>query len=588
MQKTAANSSCLRMNGPHGYLWLFEIIRLLQKNLFYLKSIILLVRNRKESGYMRTWKIMIKPDKDAVLCRYFKENTTAAKCMYNAANFYIRNTMTGIRKSPEERTAHETEVLHYVFTGIQKANAHSYEVYCKKRERYKKTGGMAGAVAMSKLKYKVVPYPTRDEWFLSYTVLDAIFKYTDHPTYRRMNSQVNQNAIKKTVKSWKSYFQLRKDYAIHPEKYKARPRIPGYVKNLAMTAAYTNQTAKFIRKDGRAYLRFVNHRQPVLIGRESLYSDMTYVKTEVKPQHGGYSILLTFKEDIILPEVPKFPKRILGIDVGVDNFCAVANNFGDIPFLIKGGAIKSMNQNFNKERSRLLSEVTKGSDSTHSKKETKRLHALSRKRETRLRDFFYKTAWYLVRYAKQQQAEVIVAGHNEDQKQNICIGRQNNQNFVSIPFCRFLDILRYTAAKAGIPVVIREESYTSRASLLDLDVIPTYKKGDVTNHTFSGKRVRRGLYKTNSGLFINADINGAGNILRKEYPSAFDGQKLSYLYETTKVVSYTDIYIGAKSLCNGRYNGKNHQSGMGSRANHQYRKERRHHYRSLWRKSRAA
>ena len=69
---------------------------------------------------MRTWKIMIKPDKDAVLCRYFKENTTAAKCMYNAANFYIRNTMTGIRKSPEERTAHETEVLHYVLLGFRK------------------------------------------------------------------------------------------------------------------------------------------------------------------------------------------------------------------------------------------------------------------------------------------------------------------------------------------------------------------------------------------------------------------------------------------------------------------------------------
>lgn len=338
---------------------------------------------------MRTWKIMIRPDKDAVLCRYFEENTTAAKCMYNAANFYIRNTMTGIRKSPEERTSHETEVLHYVFTGIQKANAHSYEVYCKKQEEYKKIGGMAGAVAMSKLKYKVVPYPTRDEWFLSYTVLDAIFKYTDHPTYRRMNSQVNQNAIKKTVKSWKSYFQLRKDYVIHPEKYKARPRIPSYIKQPAMTAAYTNQTAKFIRKDGRAYLRFVNHKPPVLIGKESLYSGMTYVKTEVKPQYGGYSILLTFKEDIILPEVPKFPKRILGIDVGVDNFCAVANNFGDTPFLIKGGAVKSMNQNFNKERARLLSEVTKGSDSTHSVKKTKQLHTLSRRRETRLRDFFY-------------------------------------------------------------------------------------------------------------------------------------------------------------------------------------------------------
>lgn len=537
---------------------------------------------------MRTWKINIQPTKDAVLCDYFAENTTAAKCMYNVANFYIRNTMTGIRKSPEERTACETEVLHYVFTGIQKANLHARENYEKKLKKYQDMHTEKGDKLAADLKCKVFPYPTKEKWFLSYGVLDAIFKYTDHPTYRRMNSQVNQNAIKKTVKSWKSYFQLQKDYAIHPEKYKARPRIPGYVKNLAMTAAYTNQTAKFIRKDGRAYLRFVNHRQPVLIGRESLYSDMTYVKTEVKPQHGGYSILLTFKEDIILPEVPKFPKRILGIDVGVDNFCAVANNFGDIPFLIKGGAIKSMNQNFNKERSRLLSEVTKGSDSTHSKKETKRLHTLSRKRETRLRDFFYKTAWYLVRYAKQQQAEVIVAGHNEDQKQNICIGRQNNQNFVSIPFCRFLDILRYTAAKAGIPVVLREESYTSRASLLDLDAIPAYKKGDTTNHTFSGKRVHRGIYKTDKGLFINADINGAGNILRKEYPYAYDGQELSYLYETTKVVSYTDIYIGAKSLCNERYNGKNHQSGMGSRANHQYRKERRHRYRSLWGKSRAA
>ena len=534
---------------------------------------------------MRTWKIMIRPDKDAVLCRYFEENTTAAKCMYNAANFYIRNTMTGIRKSPEERTSHETEVLHYVFTGIQKANAHSYEVYCKKQEEYKKIGGMTGAVAMSKLKYKVVPYPTRDEWFLSYTVLDAIFKYTDHPTYRRMNSQVNQNAIKKTVKSWKSYFQLRKDYVIHPEKYKACPRIPGYIKQPAMTAAYTNQTAKFIRKDGRAYLRFVNHKPPVLIGKESLYSGMTYVKTEVKPQYGGYSILLTFKEDIILPEVPKFPKRILGIDIGVDNFCAVANNFGDTPFLIKGGAVKSMNQNFNKERARLLSEVTKGSDSTHSVKKTKQLHTLSRRRETRLRDFFYKTAWYLVRYAKRQQVEVIVAGHNEDQKQNICIGTRNNQNFVSIPFFRFLDILRYTAAKAGIPVVLREESYTSKANLLDLDPIPTYKKGDAANYTFSGKRVHRGLYKTDSGFFINADINGAGNILRKEYPYAYDGQNMKYLCETTEVVSYTDIYAGATSLCKKKYNQKKHTPGLGSCVNHRYKKEARMRYRILWGKS---
>ena len=534
---------------------------------------------------MRTWKINIQPTKDAVLCDYFAENTTAAKCMYNVANFYIRNTMTGIRKSPEERTSHETEVLHYVFTGIQKANAHSYEVYCKKQEGYKKIGGMAGAVAMSKLKYKVVPYPTRDEWFLSYTVLDAIFKYTDHPTYRRMNSHVNQNAIKKAVKGWKSYFKSIKDYASHPEKYKARPRIPGYKHATKMTAAYTSQTAVFSCQDGHAYLKFVNHKQPVRIGKESLYADMTYAKTEVKPQYGGYTILVTFKEDLVLPEVPKQPKRILGIDVGVSNLAAVANNFGDTPFLIKGGALKSMNQKFNKQRAKLLSAVTKGSDSTHSKKETKQLQALSRKRDAFLRDFFYKTAWYLVRYAKEQRVDVIVIGHNEDQKQNICIGKQNNQNFVSIPFCLFIKILRNTAAKVGIPVADREESYTSKASLLDLDTIPTYRKGNTQAYTFSGKRVHRGLYKTNSGCVINADINGAGNILRKEYPYAFDGQDMSYLYKTTKVVSYTDIYAGAKSVCKEKYNQKSHEPGLGSRVNHRYRQDTRLIYRKLWGRS---
>ena len=534
---------------------------------------------------MRTWKINIQPTKDAVLCDYFAENTTAAKCMYNVANFYIRNTMTGIRKSPEERTACETEVLHYVFPGIQKANLHARENYEKKLKKYQDMHTEKGDKLAADLKCKVFPYPTKEKWFLSYGVLDAIFKHTDNPTYRRMNSHVNQNAIKKAVKGWKSYFKAVRDYAVHPEKYKARPRIPGYKHAAKMTAAYTSQTAVFSCQDGHAYLKFVNHKQPVRIGKESLYADMTYAKTEVKPQYGGYTILVTFKEDLVLPEVPKQPKRILGIDVGVSNLAAVANNFGDTPFLIKGGALKSMNQKFNKQRAKLLSAVTKGSDSTHSKKETKQLQALSRKRDAFLRDFFYKTAWYLVRYAKEQRVDVIVIGHNEDQKQNICIGKQNNQNFVSIPFCLFIKILRNTAAKVGIPVADREESYTSKASLLDLDTIPTYRKGNTQAYTFSGKRVHRGLYKTNSGCVINADINGAGNILRKEYPYAFDGQDMSYLYKTTKVVSYTDIYAGTKSVCKEKYNQKSHEPGLGSRVNHRYRQDTRLIYRKLWGRS---
>ena len=124
--------------------------------------------------------------------------------MRNTANFYIRNVMTGLRKSPEERTHAETEVLHEVFTGIQKANLLAVERYRKKLRKLRLAGGMKSAVVCSCLELKQFSYPTRTNWFLSYEVLDAVFKATEHPVYCRMDCLVNQNAICKTVKAWKS------------------------------------------------------------------------------------------------------------------------------------------------------------------------------------------------------------------------------------------------------------------------------------------------------------------------------------------------------------------------------------------------
>jgi putative transposase len=97
-----------------------------------------------------------------------------------------------------------------------------------------------------------------------------------------------------------------------------------------------------------------------------------------------------------------------------------------------------------------------------------------------------------------------------------------------------------------IAFIDREESYTSKASLLDFDDIPTYSKNNKEKYTFSGRRIHRGLYKSKDGTLINADVNGAGNTIRKEYPDAFKGVDMTYLYKTTKVVKYTDLY----SSCN--------------------------------------
>lgn len=297
---------------------------------------------------------------------------------------------------------------------------------------------------------------------MSYYTLDAIFKINKNPVYVRMNSQVNQNAIRKAVKAWKGYFKTVKDYGKHPEKYTAKPNIPGYKRHTEYTAWFTNQAAKLNEENGKCYIRFVNNPNKLEIGKASLYSDLKYVKTEVKAMYGKYCVLITFDDKIKEVKAPKIPKRILGLDPGVNNFLGVANNFGGAPFVMNGRAIKSANQRFNKKRAKLMSNLTKGSDSKTSVKYSRQLNTLSQKRESFLRDYFYKCAWYICRYAEAADVNVIVMGHNDGQKQEINLGNVVNQNFVSIPYTKFIDALKSVAAKCGIAVVVREESYTSQ------------------------------------------------------------------------------------------------------------------------------
>ena len=259
---------------------------------------------------------------------------------------------------------------------------------------------------------------------------------------------------------------------------------------------------------------------------------------------------------------------------------AVLANVPSIPFLIDGKWIKSENRYFNKERARLLSELTKGLDSVRSVKNSRRLDAMSRKRDMKFRDFFYKAAYRIVRYAKDLEIEVIVCTHNKAQKQGACLGDANTQNFVQIPFAKFFEILKQVAAQEQIPLLLREESYTSKASLVDRDEIPVYRKGDVPACSFSGKRIRRGLYQTKDGLLINADLNGAGNVLRKEYPYAFDSvTDWTYLTETVQVVTRTELCHAKKKPGNTGYE-KNRSNSR--RYRHEARWNQKHQYMELF------
>ena len=534
---------------------------------------------------MRTRACIIKKNSEQGL--YFSGICRRTKALKNTTNFYIRNTYTGIVKSPEERTHNETEVLHFVFTGIQKYNARKEELYVRDMWKARLTGGLRGHTAAMRAVRRAKPaaYPSPENRILSYEVLDAVFKFTDNPDYRRLPAQVNQAAMKKTFKDWKGYFSALKDWRTDPGKYRAKPCIPGYIRTGGATACFTNQTAKlWLRSGGKGnILSFPDTEVTAACGS----IPGTYIRTEVKPYHGDYRLLVTYDDKAESPEAPENPARILGIDLGVDNLIAAAGNYGSAPFLIKGGYMKSLNRWFNKERARLLSELTSGSDSRHSVKDSKKLDAVSRKRDERIRDFFYKCAHFICRRAAKDGVEVIVIGHNKGIKDGVGFRKKDNQNFVCIPETKLIRILENVGARYGLPVVVTEESYTSQASVMNLDVIPVYGKEGADKVHFSGKRIKRGLYRTKDGYELNADVNGAANIIRKVYPDAFKEVKdFSYLWKTTEAVGYRDI-CKVLPVSEKRNTGKRPRPGKNSRRRHFMRSVRRKELKEAFPKKKA-
>ena len=222
--------------------------------------------------------------------------------------------------------------------------------------------------------------------------------------------------------------------------------------------------------------------------------------------------------DIILNELKDMDSidnlRVMAIDPGTDNIAAIVNNFGEKPFVIKGGIIKSINQLYNKELARLSSAAML----CNGRHRTKRMNEFTGKRNRRIKDQFHKISRQIADYARDNHVDVVIMGHNVFQKQEIDIGHVNNQNFVQIPMTIFAGMLKYKLAAYGIRFVTTEESYTSKADFLAGDLIPAYRKNDKVTYIFSGERIKRGLYRHCDGTVTNADINGAANILRKVFP----------------------------------------------------------------------
>ena len=338
---------------------------------------------------------------------------------------------------------------------------------------------------------------------LSWAQLVSEFRKQDQSDMKALPSKVSTNIIKMLGGNISSYYQILKGYNDKSnKKITNKPRIPGYLHKIKgrYVVEFTNQT--FAKKRGE-------NNELILCPKDLRISIPTKVDNpkcvKIIPQSGYFFIDVIYE---VKEKSLRKTHKYAGIDLGVDNLAAVTFSDGTNPLLVKGLKVKYINQGYNRLIAKSQSKLPKNQKtSTH-------IHRLFRNREMKLQSEFHKITGFLAEFFDEMALEKIFVGKNVGLKSGISIGKKGNQNFVQIPYNKFISQLKYKCELRGIEVIEQEESYTSKASFIDCDVVPVWKN-DGRKYTFSGKRVKRGLYKSKNGKFINADVNGSYNILVK-------------------------------------------------------------------------
>jgi putative transposase len=241
--------------------------------------------------------------------------------------------------------------------------------------------------------------------------------------------------------------------------------------------------------------------------------DKTNIReVRIIPKGVGYVVEIVYRKKIHPKPLNK--NNIIAIDLGVRNLITTVNNNGLKPFVIKGGVVKSINQYYNKGRARIQSTYDHQGIKTG-----KTMQKLTNKRNTKLNDYFHKTSRKIIEYCIINDIGTVIIGYNPDWKQNCHLGKKNTQNFVTIPYYKLIQQLDYKAEEQGITVIKQEESYSSKCSFLDDEPIKHHDK-------YLGRRITRGLFKSHTGTVINADVNGAYNILKKALLNAVDADRI--------------------------------------------------------------
>lgn len=332
-----------------------------------------------------------------------------------------------------------------------------------------------------------------DKFIDGYNLIKRMTELNDCD-YRSNKVQSSQQIIRQLTAIWKSYFKALKAYKANPSKFSGRPKMPSYKhkdKGRYVTT-FTNQTAKI--KEGKIYFSRNEHFNRIRTDK------VNFQQIKITPKlDGSYHICIIYNKEI---KEMQGKGHSFGIDLGLNNLMTVTSDKVNFrPLLINGRPLKSYNWFWNKNKAKLQSKLK-------DKQTSNRIVKLTFTRNNKINDYLHKVSRLLINKALENNVTSIIIGYNKGWKDEINIGKRNNQNFVNIPYTKLIALLHYKAEENGIRVIMVNEGYTSKCSSLDLEEIKKHE-------TYKGKRIKRGLFKTYNGIKLNADVNGSLNILRK-------------------------------------------------------------------------
>ena len=368
--------------------------------------------------------------------------------------------------------------------------------YSKFSKHYKELDNLC---FLAKNLYNVSLYHIRQHYFdtgeyLNYSDLNKLSNDLFPEDYQALPRKVSQQVQKLLDSNFKSFFEHLK-----VRKSGERIRIPKYLDKIdgRQVLTYTKQALSYNKRNipsgyvKLSGLSFMIKTKVENIQFARIVPNKQYITIEI-----GYEK----QENNCVSN-----DRYASIDIGVNNLATITSNVFQ-PIIINGKPVKSINQYYNKTIARL--------SSNNKNKWTNRMFSIARKRNNKISDYMHKSTSFIVNHLVENSVDTLVIGHNNCWKQDTKMRKDATQNFVQIPFNRFIHMLEYKCKLFGINVIIQEESYTSKCSFLDQDYIPEFGVNDNLFNP-SGKRVKRGLYRSGSGTYINADVNGSYNILRK-------------------------------------------------------------------------